>query len=101
VNEESLKELIITLIYKVKNLIVNFILDRSNLMATLAQIVDDVNAIKEGVAAVDLKLDDIRALVAALKAGTITQEELDALAAKIAEVKAATVAIVAEAQGVE
>jgi hypothetical protein len=91
----------IALVYKLKNLIINFVFNRSNLMATLETIVDDVNAIKDGVAAVDLKLDDIRALVAALKAGTVTQEQIDALAAKVAEVKVATAAIVAEAQGVE
>ena len=66
-------------------------------MATLTEIVDGVNTVIESIQAVDLKLDDIRALIATLRAGAVTQEEIDALAAKINELKVATAKVVAEA----
>lgn len=66
-------------------------------MATLVEIVDGVNTVIESIQAVDLKLDDIRALIAQLRAGTVSQEEIDALAAKVNELKAATAKIVTEA----
>jgi hypothetical protein len=75
----------------------SFIFKGENNMATLTEIVDGVNTVIESIQAVDLKLDDIRALIASLRAGTVSQEELDALAAKITELKTATAKIVAEA----
>lgn len=67
-------------------------------MATLTEIVDGLNTVLESVQALDLKLDDIRAFIAQLQAGTIiSQEQLDALALKVDQIKAAAAAVVTEA----
>lgn len=66
-------------------------------MATLTEIVDGLNTVLENVQAVDLKLDDIRALIAQLQAGTVSQEQIDALALKVNEIKAATAKVLTEA----
>lgn len=66
-------------------------------MATLTEIVDGLNTVLESMQAVDLKLDDIRALIASLKADTITQEQIDALALKVEAIKIATVKVLTEA----
>lgn len=65
-------------------------------MATLTEIVDGLNTVLETVQAVDLKLDDVRAFIAALQAGTISQEQIDALAAKVEDLKKATAAVLVE-----
>jgi hypothetical protein len=66
-------------------------------MANLLDIVEGLNTTITGIQALDLKLDDIRALIASLRAGTVTQEEIDALAAKVEELKVATAKVVTEA----
>jgi hypothetical protein len=73
-----------------------FIFNGEN-MATLTEIVDGLNTVLENVQAVDLKLDDIRALIAQLQAGTVSQEQIDALALKVNEIKAATAKVLTEA----
>ena len=70
---------------------------KGELMATLTEIVDGLNTVLETVQAVDLKLDDIRALIAQLQAGTVSQEQIDALALKVNEIKAATAKVLTEA----
>lgn len=86
---------------KLMNDTFNLILRRTNLMATVQTIVDDLNTVLNGIQAVDSKLDDITSLIATLKAGAVSQEEIDALAVKVEEIKAATSAIVVEAQSIE
>lgn len=66
-------------------------------MATLVEIVDGLNTVLDTVQAVDLKLDDIRALIAQLQAGTVSQEQIDALALKVNEIKVATAKVLTEA----
>lgn len=93
----SLRDLIVALVYKLKNIIVNFIFDGSRIMTTLVEAVEKINSLEQGqdeiVAAIagvtaaqattDLKLDDVRALVAELKANNASPEEIDALNGKL------------------
>lgn len=70
-------------------------------MATLEEITASVDTVTTSIQAIDLKLDDVRALVAALKAGQVSQEQIDALAAKVADLKSATAAVVGEVESIE
>ena len=70
---------------------------KDKLMATLVEIVDGLNTVLDTVQAVDLKLDYIRALIAQLQAGTVSQEQIDALALKVNEIKVATAKVLTEA----
>lgn len=74
-----------------------FKINGDEIMATLTEIVDGLNTVLGSVQAIDLKLDDIRALIATLRAGAVTQEEIDALKVKVDEIKAAAALVVQEA----
>lgn len=74
---------------------------RGKLMATLEEVTAVVDSVRTTVGAIDLKLDDVRALVASLKAGQVSQEQIDALAAKVADLKIATESIASETDSIE
>lgn len=71
------------------------------IMATLEENSAKVDAITTAVQAIDLKLDDVRALVATLKAGQVNQEQIDALSAKLDGLQVATAAVVGEVESIE
>jgi phage shock protein A len=66
------------------------------IMSSLADIEVVVDAVRTTVGAIDLKLDDVRALVTALKAGQVSQAQIDALKTKVDELKTATTAVATE-----
>jgi hypothetical protein len=79
----------------------DLLLKDTKIMATLLEITAKVDAVKTKIGQIDLKLDDVRALVSALKAGAVSQAEIDALAAKVDELGAATSAVVTEVDSIE
>lgn len=79
----------------------NFIVNRSVVMATLAEISAMIDEVMSSVEAVDTGLDGVAALIANLKAGQVTQEQIDALGVKVEALKAKSAAIVVEAEGLK
>jgi outer membrane murein-binding lipoprotein Lpp len=80
--------------------VVNFVLDRSELMATLDEIsgmVDDVNA---KLAHLSSDLDALAQLVANLHAGQVSQAQIDALGAKVENLQAAAAAVLVKEEGI-
>lgn len=82
-------------------LIVILMLMVRKIMATIEENSAKVDAITTAVQAIDLKLDDVRALVATLKAGQVNQEQLDALSAKLDGLTVATAAVTSEVESIE
>lgn len=71
-------------------------------MATIEEVNAKVLELNSVVAAIDLKLDDVRAFVAQLQAGSVvTQEQLDQLAAALDGVKASADSVLAEADSTD
>lgn len=82
-------------------LIIIIMLMIRKIMATLEENSAKVDAITTAVQAIDLKLDDVRALVATLKAGQVNQEQIDALSAKLDGLQVAASAVVGEVESIE
>lgn len=82
-------------------LIIILMLMVRKIMATIEENSAKVDAITTAVQAIDLKLDDVRALVATLKAGQVNQEQLDALSAKLDGLTVATAAVTSEVESIE
>jgi len=79
----------------------NFVINRSALMATLAEIGTMIDEVAASVAAIDSELDGVATMIADLKAGQVSQEQIDALASKMETLKAHSAAVVAETSGLK
>lgn len=74
----------------------NTFIRKTIVMATLTEISTMIDDVASAVATVDSELDAVATLIAALKAGQVTQAEIDALASKVETLKIATSSVVAE-----
>lgn len=71
-------------------------------MATLEEVTTEVANLTSTIASIDSKLDEVRAFILSLSAGTVvTQEQLDALAASITAAKNAAGAVLTEADALD
>ncbi len=98
----------ISLIVRPIRAIVNYILKGTNLMTTAQEIVDGVADLKSAIEAsatsisgINLKLDEVKAKIDALKAGSVvTQEILDEIGAGLSAAKSVAVSAKEEAEAV-
>lgn len=75
-------------------------LDGEKLMASIQEVIDGVANIQNVIQAIDLKLDEVKARIDNLSAGSVvTQQQLDELAATIAAAKESAASVLTEASG--
>lgn len=70
-------------------------------MATLSEISTMLDEVAAAVGVVDSELDTVATMIADLKAGQVSQAEIDAIAGKVEALKANTASIVAETQALK
>lgn len=80
--------------------IFDLFLKGTKVMTQIEDITASVDSLTTELQTVNLKLDDIAALIASLKAGQVTQAQLDELASKVAAAKTAADALVTEADAI-
>lgn len=78
----------------------NFI-GKTKLMATLTEISGMIDEVVVLVTTIDTELDAVATLIATLKAGQVSQEQIDALAAKVETLKVKSSAVVAETEALK
>ena len=66
------------------------------LMATVQQVTEALGVIGQNISRIDTKADELARLIRELKAGQVTQEEIDGLLAAVETVKTASGAVAAE-----
>lgn len=70
-------------------------------MATFEELKNSVDNLTNTIIAVDAKLDEVAAFIATLKAGTVTQEQLDSLASQVSAAQASAEAVLGEADSLD
>lgn len=70
-------------------------------MATIEDLQTSIAGLTTTVEAIDSKLDEVAAYVATLKAGVVSQEQLDALVALVDSAKEKASAVLAEADALD
>lgn len=78
----------------------NFI-RRTCLMATLTEISAMVDEVLASVTTIDTELDAVATMIAGLKAGQVSQADIDALASKVETLKVRSSAVVAETEALK
>lgn len=83
--------------------LINYFLKETNLMATIQEVEQQVSDLTASLQAVDTKLDEIKTFIQGLQQGgqLVTQEQLDALSAKIEAAKGVAAANLAEADALD
>lgn len=76
---------------------INFLFEGTKLMATFEEVKAGVESAVSSLAALDLKLDEVKAKIDSLSAGVVSQEQLDELAALVNSAKDSSAAVFAEA----
>lgn len=67
--------------------LINYLLKGSNLMASIDEVIASVSELNGTLQSIDAKLDEVRTLIAALKEGSVTQEQLDQLSSLVESAK--------------
>lgn len=77
--------------------LINYLLKGTNIMTTIediltsmGEVVPSLQTLSASIDSIDTKTDEIKAFIATLKAGAVTQEQLDQLATLVASTKTAT-----------
>jgi len=77
---------------------INCIFRETNIMSTAQEIIDGVADLKTVIESVDLKLDEVKAKIDALAAGSVvSQAQLDEIGAALSEAKSAASSVLSEA----
>lgn len=79
---------------------VDFVFKETKLMATFKEVLETAQALAQGVAAINAKLDEVKAFIESLSA-PVNQEQLDELAALLGATKTETEAVLAEADALD
>lgn len=70
-------------------------------MATLTEISAMVDEVLASVTTIDTELDAVATMIAGLKAGQVSQADIDALASKVETLKVRSSAVVAETEALK
>lgn len=70
-------------------------------MATLEEVRAEVTELTTTVEAIDAKLDEVKTFIEGIKAGVVTQEQLDSLAALVGAAKAKAAAVLVETDALD
>lgn len=81
--------------------LIDYLFQRSIILSTLEELTADITALTNTIGAIDLKLDEVRAFIATLQPGVVTQEQLDQLAAMVGTAKTSAEAVLAEADALD
>jgi hypothetical protein len=81
--------------------ILNSILKRTKLMATITEILVGLEGVNSGIAAIDAKLDEVKVFIDSLKGSVVTQEQLDQIAALVDSAKQATDKVLSETDALD
>lgn len=78
----------------------NFI-RKTVVMATLLEISGMIDEVTSAVSTIDAELDAVATLIASLKAGQVSQEQIDEIASKVELLKAKSTSVVAETEALK
>jgi len=88
----------ICVIQKMLGCIVNFIFKRTIIMATIEEVSTEVSELKSNLESIDVTLNAVAEKIAALVAGQVGQEQIDALAQLVSSAKSLSGSVKTEAE---
>ena len=70
-------------------------------MASITEIIVGLENVNAGIATLDAKLDEVKAFIDGLKGSTVTQEQLDQIAALVTSAQEATAKVLSETDALD